>query len=87
MTLCGCTTTSTLAGAASNNQHASISSRPLFIMLAESTEILRPMDQLGWAQACSGVTSTSAACGVSRNGPPDAVNRMRRTPTWLRPRA
>ena len=36
---------------------ASMSSRPLFIMVAESIEILSPMSQLGWANACSGVTS------------------------------
>ena len=29
---------------------------PLFIMVAESTEILRPITQFGCAQACSGVT-------------------------------
>lgn len=28
-----------------------------------------------------------ASTGVSRNGPPDAVSRIRRTPTALRPRA
>ena len=35
---------------------ASISSSPLFISVAESTEILAPIDQLGCATACSGVT-------------------------------
>ena len=44
---CGCTTTSTCAGRASNSQHSSISSSPLFIMVAESTEIFCPIDQLG----------------------------------------
>ncbi len=40
-----------------------MSSSPLFIMVAESTEILRPMSQLGWAQACSGVTACSVSSG------------------------
>ena len=39
-----------------NSQQASITSSPLFIMVAESTEILRPITQFGWAQACAGVT-------------------------------
>ena len=30
-------------------------------MVAESTEILRPIDQLGWAMACSGVTCANSA--------------------------
>jgi hypothetical protein len=71
---------------ASNSQQASINSRPLFIMLAESTEILRPMDQFGCAQACSGETC-AALNGVWRKGPPEAVSKIRRTPTALRPRA
>ena len=57
------------APAASNSQCASITSRPLFIMVAESTEILRPITQFGCAQACSGVTCasrSSAACGTGR---------------------
>ena len=63
-----------------NSQCASIISRPLFIMVAESTLILRPITQLGWAQASSGVTVGSSASGRVRNGPPDAVSRIRRTP-------
>ena len=41
-----------------NRWCASISSRPLFIIVAESTLILAPMSQLGCATACAGV----AAC-------------------------
>jgi hypothetical protein len=33
-----------------------INSSPLFIILAESTEIFAPMLQFGWATACAGVT-------------------------------
>src|SRR6185312_11646545 len=54
ITLWGCTTTSTCSGPVPNNQQASITSRPLFIMVAESTDILRPMFQVGWAQASAG---------------------------------
>ena len=50
-----------------------MTSRALFIMVAESTEILRPMTQLGWAQACSGVTSLNVRGSRVRNGPPEAV--------------
>ena len=50
--LCGCTTTSIASAGAPNSQCASITSRPLFISVAESTEILRPMRQFGCAQAC-----------------------------------
>ena len=39
------------------NQQASITSNPLFISVAESTEIFRPILHFGWATACSGVTS------------------------------
>ncbi len=49
-------------------------------MVAESTEILRPMTQFGCAHACSGVTPARRSTGVVRNGPPDAVSRMRRAP-------
>ena len=50
-----------------------MTSSTLFIMVAESTEILRPIDQFGCAQACSGVTSRRLSGSRSRNGPPDAV--------------
>ena len=49
--LWGCTSTSTFGGGRRNRRQASMSSSPLFIMVAESTEIFRPMLQLGWAQA------------------------------------
>ena len=39
----------------SNRRAASISSRPLFIMVAESMLILAPIDQTGWRSAASGV--------------------------------
>ena len=75
-----CTSTSSCEGRRPNRAQASISSKPLFIMVAESTEILRPMFQTGWAQASSGVTSASVSSGRSSSGPPEAVRMQRRTP-------
>ena len=83
--LCGCTRIVTCEGVRPNSRHASMSSRPLFMSVAESTEILRPMTQLGWAHAASGVTSASASLGVSRNGPPEAVSSTRVTPGGATP--
>ena len=42
-------------------------------MVAESTEILRPMTQLGWAQASSGVTFFKVLTSRALKGPPEAV--------------
>ena len=64
---------------------ASISSRPLFIRVAESTEILRPMFQRGCAQACAGVALATASAVQLRNGPPEAVSSRRRTPAGALP--
>ena len=55
---------------------ASINSRPLFIMVALSTEILAPMLQLGCFTACSGVTSSSSRRAFPRKGPPEPVSRI-----------
>ena len=43
-------------------------------MVAESTEILAPMSQVGWATASSGVAAAIAARLRARNGPPEAVS-------------
>ena len=65
-----------------NSQCASITSRPLFIIVAESTEILRPIDQLGCAHASSGVTcgklgERARAERPARRGEQDAPNAAR----------
>ena len=73
ITLCGWITTWICAGVTPNRNLASMTSSALFIMVAESTEILRPMTQLGWAQASSGVTSRKVEGSRVRNGPPEAV--------------
>ena len=65
--------TSICSGAMPNKYLASMTSRALFIMVAESTEIFLPITQLGWAQASSGVTAFKVAGARVLKGPPDAV--------------
>ena len=77
---CGCTVTRTAEGGMSNSRQASMISRPLLSMVAESIVIRRPMTQVGCFSACSDrdhVRNRSAA--VCRKGPPEAVSQMRRT--------
>ena len=68
--LCGWITTSIRSGARSNRKCASITSSALFIIVAESTEILRPITQFGCAQACVGrdvaPASPGRGCGTGR---------------------
>ena len=56
-----------------NSQCASITSRPLFISVAESIVIFPPIAHVGCCSACSTVTPSSSAAERPRNGPPDAV--------------
>ncbi len=77
MTLWGWITTEIRSRPTSYSRSASMTSRPLFIMVAELIVILAPMRHVGCASAISGVTSASAARGVERNGPPEAVSQMR----------
>src|SRR5690625_3367641 len=72
-TLCGWMTTDICSTGIENNQCASITSKPLLAMVAESTEIFLPITQLGCIQACSGVTLDNCCNGMARKGPPDAV--------------
>ena len=66
ITDCGWITTSSRSDGRPKRWCASISSRPLFISVAESTEIFAPIDQFGWATACDGV---AAAIAFGRGGP------------------
>ena len=50
----------------SNSQCASMTSRPLFISVAESMVIFGPMRQVGWRSASSGVTSRERGAAGSR---------------------
>ncbi len=76
---CGWTSTSMRAAETSNSQRASITSRPLFIMVAESTVILGPIFQRGWVSASAIVTVSKVSSGRRRNGPPEPVKISRRT--------
>ena len=69
----GWTTTSSRSNPTPNRWCASISSRPLFISVAESTVIFGPICQVGWASAWAGLTARRSAAAIPRNGPPDAV--------------
>ena len=82
---CGCTTIWTCSGATSKSQRASMTSRPLFINVAESIVILAPIFHVGWRSASSTVIVANCSLGSSRNGPPDAVSRMRWTSRRLWP--
>ena len=62
-----------------NRWWASITSRPLFISVAESIVILPPIAHVGCLSACSTVTSSSSARVRPRNGPPEAVMTSRST--------
>ena len=61
-----------------NSQCASITSRPLFISVAESIVILRPIRHVGCCSASAAVTPVSSDAVRPRNGPPDAVRMSRR---------
>ena len=64
------------SGGRSYSHMASISSRPLFIMVAESIVIFAPMLQFGCASACSRVMPRISSIFLPKNGPPEAVSRI-----------
>ncbi len=76
---CGCTTTSMRSYGVPNRWCASITSRPLFISVAESIVILPPIAQVGCLSASLTSTSSSEASERPRNGPPEAVITSRST--------
>ena len=89
MMLCGWITTWICSGARSNSQRASITSSALFIIVAESTEILRPITQFGCAQASSGVTlrqrrRVAVAERPARGGQHDVVDALGQVRAVLR---
>ena len=57
---CGCTTTSMRSYGMPNSRWVSISSSPLLTSDAEFSVFIGPIDQVGCAPACSGVTSSSS---------------------------
>ncbi len=82
---CGWITTSICDAGTPNSQWASITSSPLFISVAESIVIFRPMRQVGCCSASLARTPASSAAGRPRNGPPDAVSTIRSSSEPSRP--
>ena len=74
--LSGCTTTSIRSSGMSNSHRASMISRPLLNMLAESTVIFAPMFQFGCFSASAGVAFSMRSFSHFRKGPPEAVSRI-----------
>src|SRR4029079_18157259 len=77
--LWGWITTSTRFISTPKSQCASIISSPLLNRVAESIVIFGPMFQVGCWSDCSGVIASQSLRGDSRNGPPEALRRIRRT--------
>ena len=67
------------------SQCASITSSPLFISVAESIVIFRPIRHVGCFSASAADTAARSDAGRPRNGPPDAVRMSRRTSARSRP--
>ena len=78
----GWMTTPRRSGGTSKSQRASMTSSPLFIIVAESIVIFGPIFQVGWARASSIVIASNVSRGRVRNGPPDAVRTSRSTSEW-----
>ena len=82
---CGCTSTCIFSAGTPNSHFASITSKPLFIMLAESMVIFAPMSQLGCFSASAAVTCAICSRVNRRKGPPLAVSRIFSISLWLSP--
>ena len=78
-TLSGCIRISISSGDTPKRCIASMNSRPLFIMVAESTLILAPIDQFGCLTACAGVTDAVCSRVQPRKGPPEPVSSILRS--------
>ena len=74
---CGCMTTSIRSPGTPKSQCASMTSSPLFISVAESIVIFRPIRHVGCFNASLGLTVASWLREWPRNGPPDAVRTSR----------
>ncbi len=81
----GWITTSIREGGRPNSHVASITSSPLFMRVAESTEIFAPIRHVGCPSACATVADRIRATVWVRNGPPEAVRRIRRISSRRRP--
>ncbi len=76
---CGCTTAVILSGSIPNSQRASMISKALLSIVAESMVIFAPMFQLGCFNASATVAFSICSRVHWRNGPPEAVIIRRRT--------
>src|SRR6185295_12402302 len=73
---CGWITTSIRARSRPNRWWSSITSRALFIRVAEPTVIRGPMFQFGWRSAIAGVAQRISSGVLERNGPPLAAQAL-----------
>ena len=78
--LSGCTSTPIRSGSRSKSQRASITSKPLFMSVAESIVIFAPISQFGCASACAGLAAASTSAlrlpeRSARRGEPDLAHR------------
>ena len=80
-TLVGCTTTSIRSNGMPKSRCASITSSPLLTRVAELIVMTGPMSQVGWASACSRVTSAQLARGSGRG----TARRSRSAPAGVPP--
>ena len=83
---CGCTRMSISSAEALKSQRASITSSPLFIIVAESTVIFAPIRHVGCRSAWAGVAFSISSFDEFRKGPPDAVRISRLTSPRRSPR-
>ena len=73
---CGCTSTCIFSAGTPKSHRASITSKPLFIIVAESMVIFAPISHVGCFRASAAVTVAICSLLKRRNGPPDAVRRI-----------
>ncbi|CKS91125.1 Uncharacterised protein [Mycobacterium tuberculosis] len=63
-----------------------MTSSPLLTSDAEFSVFIGPIDHVGCAPACSGVTCSRSAADQPRNGPPEAVSTSLATSSGVPPR-
>ena len=80
---CGWRTMSIFRPGTSKSQRASMTSSPLFIIVAESIVIFGPIFHVGCRRASSTVIAGNVAKSRVRNGPPEAVRTRRFTSAWV----
>jgi hypothetical protein len=76
MILCGCTTTLICSAVKPNSHFASITSSPLFIMVAQSIVIFLPIFHVGCFNASEAGSSANSLRFLPRNAPPEAVSHI-----------